>query len=825
MPPKKKLTLKRPGSEESTGRRPSSSHNHGMTVNGSVSKVSAAVLQKRREGRLRAMERLQTKLDELGIRRTDEENQLAFSSIPTVQLINQKNYYTDYLKKDEQFRMVRQMKERVFESRLAKKKKQNSDKVKNQDIITRLKHSPSVSSNISSAVNSSGTEDEDDDDNEVLGEKVLILHPGSENIRIGLSTDVDPKIIKNVVAYKLPEGESADRSEVLDPIRDLNDEDHLQFNDQNYQKNKKIITSSFKERMRYYKRRIMPNSHESCSNYNRRVEPEIVPDHNDIHRIDYLRAEDVTEGYVVGDDVFRLNDSSKWLIRSPFLARGFNDRDLAYESPAEILGDIELLLTETLKKEFGVANKKELNSYSCIFVIPNMYHKGYVESMVQFLLNTMGFHQISLIEEGLAATFGAGISTGCVVDIGAATTKVCCVEEGIIIPNSQIVLNYGSNDVTRFFMKNLLLQHFPYRSINLNDLNDWELANELKRNFCTFNDANVAVQAFSFVKRRPGNDAEKFQFKVFDEVMVSPMGLFYPDALLDRSDTVDSRNHGGVVLGKLSPKKIIRKRGLFHNRAGIFEGLENDDPTSLLQSLEEKGDYVSEKELREIVELLLSLSNGEDNNDYDGLLVRRKKHFSNNFEAKTNTDAERKNMTPLDEAIIESISLAGYDSTERLTALYSNISLIGGGSKIEGFDDILIDRLNINRSPVLGCNKLEAITELVKGWKDDWITEEKKKKEAAEERGKEASADVDNELGKTFELSKSQLQRITNMVNNSQLLGIEILPNSEVDPATLSWKGGSVFARLKIIEELWLNQEDWDRLGSRSLNYVSLFSY
>ncbi|QPG76411.1 hypothetical protein FOA43_003800 [Brettanomyces nanus] len=850
MPPKKKLTLKRPNSEDSeiTGvsadsvvssggpsngskkPRTSSSKSRSSATSGTngtngtsvisgtngTGGTSAAVLQRRREGRIRAMERLQTKLNELGIRRVDDENRLNFSSITSIQFINQKNYFTDYLKRDEQFRMIRQMKERVFESRQAKKKKQNNDKMKNQDIIAKLKHTPSVGSMTSSAVNSSGTEDDDDDADDNGGEGVIIFHPGSENIRIGRSTDVNPIIVKNIVAYKLPEGKKSDYSSTVDPSRELDSEGDIIIDDPKYLKNKKAITTSFKERMRFYKRRIVPNSHEACYSYNKQVRPEIVPDHNDIHKVEYLQTEEIKENYVIGEDVFRLQNLNRWLVRSPFLARGFNDNDLSYDTPTEILGDIELILMDTLRKKFGIGSKKDLASYNCIFVIPNMYHKSYVETMVDFLLNTMGFSQIALIEEGLAATFGSGISTGCVIDVGAATTKVCCVEEGMIIPNSQIVLNYGSNDITRFFIKNLLAQQFPYKEINLNDWNDWKLANELKQNFVTFNDVNVAVQGFSFVSRKPGREVEKFQFKVFDEVMVSPMALFYPDAFIE-----DDKDAGsGVILGKYGPNKVIRRRGLFENRAGIFEGFENDDPMSLLQQMEGEGKLISEMDLKEIVNLLLVLGNGEDGS-YGGLMPSQRKEYSDDWHDTTGTNSERKNMTALDEAVLESITMAGYDNTERLTTLYGNISLIGGGSKIEGFDQMLLDRLNITRSPILASNKLATIVDLVRGWKEDWTTTEKKKREKLEQAGKNA----DKLKEEKFELTKSQLQRISNVVNNSQLLPIEILVNANVDPSTLSWKGGSVFARLKILDELWLNQMDWDRLGSRGLNYVSMFSY
>lgn len=413
----------------------------------------------------------------------------------------------------------------------------------------------------------------------------------------------------------------------------------------------------------------------------------------------------------------------------------------------------------------------------------------------------------------MSSTFGSGTSTGCVVDVGASTTKVCCVEDGIIVPNSQIVLDYGSSDVTRYFIKNLLSEQFPYKSINLNDLYDWRLANELKQNFTTFNDANVAVQVFSFVRRKPKNKIAKYQFKVFDEVMISPMGLFYPDAFMETLDFKESK-HPNMLLGKKHPNRLVRKAGLFENRAGVFEGLENEDPTSLMQSMEKSKVIVTDESVTSISNFILSLIK-DDDGTFEGLLPKNDKKFTLDMNSKIDIDSRTRNMTPLDKAIIESITVAGYESKTRLESLYSNISLIGGGCKTDGFDSILVDRLNITRSPLLGCNRLEDITKLIKGWYDDWLAEQKK-----EEKGEN-----DKEKKEMFVLTKSQIQKISNIVSDSQLLGIEILPNAGVDPSILSWKGGSVFSRLKIINELWVDQEDWDRLGSRSLNYVSLFGY
>ena len=55
-----------------------------------------------------------------------------------------------------------------------------------------------------------------------------------------------------------------------------------------------------------------------------------------------------------------------------------------------------------------------------------------------------------LKQESLAATYGAGISNACVVDIGATTTSIACVDEGLVLPDTRYLCSYramsNSND-------------------------------------------------------------------------------------------------------------------------------------------------------------------------------------------------------------------------------------------------------------------------------------------------------------------------------------------------------------------------------------------
>lgn len=59
--------------------------------------------------------------------------------------------------------------------------------------------------------------------------------------------------------------------------------------------------------------------------------------------------------------------------------------------------------------------------------------------MTDLLLKWIGFKQLCLEQESVCTTFGAGISTACVIDIGAKLSKITCVEEGLVLPETRSV--------------------------------------------------------------------------------------------------------------------------------------------------------------------------------------------------------------------------------------------------------------------------------------------------------------------------------------------------------------------------------------------------
>lgn len=90
----------------------------------------------------------------------------------------------------------------------------------------------------------------------------------------------------------------------------------------------------------------------------------------------------------------------------------------------------------------------------------------------------------------------------------------------------------------------------------------------------------------------------------------------------------------------------------------------------------------------------------------------------------------------------------------------------------------------------------------------------------------EVPEDIMERINNETEL-KLDLDYIEELIEeNGQFLSMNIVPTPrEFDPSMINWKGGSVYSRLKVVNEMWITQNDWDLLGSRSLYYKSIFNY
>jgi hypothetical protein len=79
-------------------------------------------------------------------------------------------------------------------------------------------------------------------------------------------------------------------------------------------------------------------------------------------------------------------------------------------------------------------------SFSAVLVIPNAFVYNDVKVMVDVLLKDLGFKSVIMHQASVAAALGAGLSSACVVDVGAQKTCVACVEDGVSLPRSRFLV-------------------------------------------------------------------------------------------------------------------------------------------------------------------------------------------------------------------------------------------------------------------------------------------------------------------------------------------------------------------------------------------------
>ncbi|KAJ7247608.1 hypothetical protein B0H12DRAFT_1124689 [Mycena haematopus] len=372
------------------------------------------------------------------------------------------------------------------------------------------------------------------------GSHIIVIHPGSRFLRIGKASDVFPITVPNVVARKInPASEAPARTFVQGIYRPRGgavpqQEDSSTPQDEYAVKitsddpfDEKIaeVTISLRDRMRFYKLRVTPNAANVASTFNEQFQPEIIAEHNDPYQLEWIKdGADV----LVGEKALRLANpqESGYAVRWPIRGSNFNTRDYG-PSVQSILGDVETVIRHTLQQKLGV-QPRDYQDYSVVLVVPDLYERSYVREFVNLLLVTMGFKQLCAQQESLAATYGAGLSNACVVDIGAVKTSVACVDEGLIIPDTRLNLSMGGDDITEFLYVLLERIHFPYRDINLARSYDWNVMEDLKARLCTLAEGDVALNLYDFVVRRPFRPAEKYGLRAYDEIILAPMVLFEP---------------------------------------------------------------------------------------------------------------------------------------------------------------------------------------------------------------------------------------------------------------------------------------------------------
>jgi len=638
--------------------------------------------------------------------------------------------------------------------------------------------------------------------------KVIVIHPGSQNMRIGFASDALPRTFQMCLATRHPQTES-EIFEAL-PRRQFEAKTPDQQYGEEWSKLYQKQSNDLKIDMRANKRKVLPNSKELVMNYNRRTEPERIPVHNDPLQVDWTDiAEEAKPGAsstcFTGYKAQRIPDDSnpKYRLWWPFRSGWLNEDD--YPTAERLYGDIEAYLESIIRTELGLNKSSEWAQYSCVLIIPDLYDKRYVEMMLRSLMVWFKFSRVCFIQESMAATFGAGYTQACVVDVGAQKTSIACVEDGLCMEDSRINLKYGGFDITETLIKMMLYDNFPYQDINLQRRYDFLLAEELKTQHCTMSQANISVQLAQFHLRAPNQPTHKYQFKTYDEVILAPMGVFDPAVfdnstklrgrrkLIDRSynaydvDIPDDPSSGAqvAILGMVKPSIIssglapqqndastpVKEKPHPFNFSAKLEAAMNGTPiTSNAPSPAPDGTSTPVHP-----PFIFGRDNTNGGSPAPSGYARlggtpapngpSQATLSQSFhEGATRTAksiaVERDTVlpvAPLDTAVLTSIQYAARGDEKKFRDLLGSVMVVGGGAKVPHFTNVLEERLKAKRP----------------------------------------------DLADRILVSRSA---------------------RDMDEQVVVWKGASVFAKLPT-NDSWIVPLEYERLGARAIHHKVLWSW
>lgn len=153
-------------------------------------------------------------------------------------------------------------------------------------------------------------------------------------------------------------------------------------------------------------------------------------------------------------------------------------------SRTAVAADIADLWDAILTNEMGIP-KSSRQTYRVVLVIPDICDREDVRSMVDLVLNSLNFFAIFVVLENVASAFGDCIPSACVIDVGAEKTSISCVDDGLSLPETRIMLAYGGDDISRL-CNWYFQQKLRAFTLQLDNYANWVKMDAIKKAVCHF---------------------------------------------------------------------------------------------------------------------------------------------------------------------------------------------------------------------------------------------------------------------------------------------------------------------------------------------------
>ncbi|XP_044738543.1 actin-related protein 8 isoform X2 [Chrysoperla carnea] len=536
------------------------------------------------------------------------------------------------------------------------------------------------------------------DPEHIQTKSIIIIHPGSLYLKIGRASDLNPHTVLHAIARRRKRGGLVYKDTFITPAVNKSNKDVLQ----EMEETRLNVSHTLQSCLQSDGRRRYATPPQQIAAFNRRSQPEQTEEH--IQQIWVKPESDVD--IIVGNDILQLDPALDFNIHFPIKRGELNIHKDIGGSLTSVLNDLETIWLYCIQSYLNIPSN-QLNNYKVVLIVPDIYNRIYLKEYMNLLLNRMGFSSCFLVQDHVAATFGAGLGYACVIDVGDQKTSVSCVEDGISHRNTRVRMEYGGADITQTFYWLLQKCAFPYKecSEDSNKL-DAMLLRKLKEDFCHVNLDICGAQEKSFLVNN-----KKYTLQVGDECIVAPLSLFTPELFgitgkkyiyTQKSNLAGDPEdpHDGNYLRETSRRAIKENESanMFNefNNTMLFKD-DNNDSTTIKQEVGADEDIV--------VDAII-----------DNTLNTIPYHVQ---DGKEFTILNPEQVIGLDQAVLQSIERCPNEDLKR--KMYACILVVGGGMKFIGIGTWLQNRISLQIPYIYRSEQMDIITQ-PKDMDPSWTT-------------------------------------------------------------------------------------------------------
>ncbi|KAH8304655.1 hypothetical protein KR018_010352, partial [Drosophila ironensis] len=507
--------------------------------------------------------------------------------------------------------------------------------------------------------------------------KIIVLHPGSQHLRIGRASDLNPLTLLHAVAYRRNqlEGDWPYHDPLLPAMDHINPARlQVEFEEQRLAVSRILqhCVSDGQSRLR------VATPPQQLANFNRSSLAEKIPPPPEVaHLANEQPWLDRRAKALFDEQILRMSsfDARGYDIHFPMQRGELNLHKQKGGSLQATMQHLERIWSYALEVRLKIP-LRELHTHSAVLVVNDVFVRRHLRELMTLLLTRLGFRRCFLVQDSVSATYGAGIGYGCVVDIGAQKTSIACIEDGISQQDARVRLNYGGGDINQVLLMLLRKCGFPYRECNVQDSYvDAHLMDDLKERFCHLNASICGAQEKHFTLRKHNGQWVRYTLQVGDEAIMAPMSLFHPELL-----SITGRRRG--VFTQQTSQEQYDCEDCFDaeylKETARKNGARNADTSAAATKAANQAPVTADSEEAAVAEQnepktqMQQLLQGQStpNNSYLNALGQ---------------------VVPLDHAVILSIHRCA--SLESKRKMFSSILLVGSSAKIPGLTAWLEGRL------------------------------------------------------------------------------------------------------------------------------------